>query len=151
MPRPHSPIPHNATPNPEPGQCSSKTQGTRQSAHHSLLDISHRPTQVSPCLCPPLFPISSPLPSARAPAFHFPFTVSNLTSPLSAFRLFLCSALFLPLSCLQPYSRSTDYLFYFRPINSSGMVPGGKPTATKPPAVDTSHTDSLLSFQHPVF
>lgn len=127
-------------------------QDTGHQAGRTAFPAGYRPQTYSgfPLSTPPLFPIPSPLLSARAPAFHFPFTVSNLTSPLSAFRLFLCSAPFLPLSCLQPYSRSTDYLFYFCPINSSGMVPGGKPTATKPPAIDTSHTDSLLSFQHPV-
>lgn len=151
MPVPHSPTPHDASPNPEQGQGSSKTE-TRQGPTAFPAGYQRQTCSGFPLSTPPPLPMSSPLPPARAPAFHFPFTVGNLTSPLSAFRLFLRWSPFLPLPSLQPYSRSTDYLFYFCPINSSVMVPGGKPTATKPPAVDTSHTHSprFVGFPSPL-
>lgn len=147
MPLPHSPTLQNATPNPEQEQRSSKTQSTRLGPRAPLLDTSRRPARVSH-----LRPLSSPSPALSLPtgalSFYFPFTVGNLTSPLSAFRLFLHWSS-PPLYALQPCSRSTDY-FYFCPINSSVMVLWGDPTAADPPAVDTSPTDSLLSFGHPV-
>lgn len=137
MPLRHSPTPHAATPNPEQGQ--QQQDGAPGRAHcipcwTPAADLLGSP---SVCLHARLFPISSPLPPARAPAFHFPFTVGNLTSPLSAFRLFLRWSPFFPFP-LFSHTQEADYLFYFCPINSSVMVPGGKPTATKPPAVDTS-------------
>lgn len=81
---------------------------------HSLLGTGRRPARLPVSrLHTPAFPITSPLTPVRTLSFHFPFKVSNLTSPLSAFRLLLQGSPFLPPSILQPYSRSTDYSLYF--------------------------------------
>ena len=95
---------------------------------------------------PRCFPSTSPQPPERAPSLHSPFTDGNLTSPLSAFRLFFTWLLSFPFA-LSSHTQEAQTLL---PQNGSGMMLRGKSTATRPPAVDTDHTDFLLSSEHPV-
>lgn len=131
MPLPHSANTLNAIPNQSKDSTAARPlRAPSRGQLHSLLDTSCSPTWVSHPQ--PL------LPPVRALSFHFHFMVSNLTSPLSAFLLFLHWSPFPPLSTLQPYSRSTDNST-LHPRNSSAMMLRGNPTAMKPLAVDTNH------------
>lgn len=145
MPLLHSPAPQNTTPNPSG---TVQQQDTEHRAGAGAFAAGYQPQPYSgfPSLPPPSLPHLQPSPHSRGCILSFfPSHLviwHHLCLPSGCFYTGL---LFFPFPL---FSHTPDYLFYFCPTNSSVMMLGGKPTATKPPAVDTSHTDSLLSFEH---